>query len=58
MLLVQVSDGNRDLSCIELSTLLREASGVSQVHEELSASYESHHKEDLWLGLEDVVHTD
>lgn len=58
MLFVKVTYGKSNLDCVELSAVFREAGRISQVHEELSTTNESHDKEDLGLGLEDIVHAD
>jgi hypothetical protein len=49
--------GQSNLGCVKFSSIFLEPCGVSQVHEQLSSTDESHHKEDLLLSLENVVHS-
>lgn len=53
---VQVAQGHGDLNGIEAGALLREASDLAEVHEELAAAHEAHDEENLLLRLEDVAH--
>jgi hypothetical protein len=56
--LMQVLHGKEDLRRIELRSLLCEFLALSQMREHLSASYEIHHKKDLFLRLEGELQTD
>ena len=42
---------------IKLGSLLRELPSFSEMHEELTTSYEFHDEENLLVSLEDVLHT-
>lgn len=55
---VQVAQGHGDLNGIEAGALLREASHLAEVHEELAATHESHNEENLLFCLEYIAHTD
>jgi len=46
-----------DLDCVEFSAFFSKSLGLSQVHEELTTSNEAHHKENLLVSHEHVVHT-
>lgn len=56
-LLMQVTDSNSNLSTIKLGSLLVKSGNISEVHEELSSSDESHDEEDLLVGLENILHS-
>lgn len=56
VLFMQMSDGNSDLCGIETGSILCETGGCPQMHEQFTASHESHNEENLRLCLEDVMH--
>ena len=58
LVLVQVTEGESHLSCIELGLMLFEVSSVGEVREELAAPDEVEHKEYLVISLEDVLKAD
>ena len=58
ILLVQVAQSHGYLDSVESCTVLREASHLSKVHEELATSDKAHDEEDLCFGLEYVAHAD
>lgn len=54
---MEVTQSNGHLNCVELRLLLREISFLSKVREELSSPHKIEDKENLVLGLEDVLET-
>ena len=56
MLVMQVTNGKGYLGCVELGSIFREASGVTEVHEELTTSDEAHDEEDFLFSLENIIH--
>jgi hypothetical protein len=52
-----VSNGQSHLSRVELGSIFSKSSAISQVHEQLTSSDESHDEEDLLVSLEHIVHT-
>ena len=56
MLVMQVTNGKGYLGCVELGSIFRKASGVTEVHEELTTSNEAHDEEDFLFGLENIIH--
>ena len=54
--LVEMAESHGDLNGVEPSAFFGEASHLAEVHKQLSATHEAHHKEDLLLRLEHVAH--
>jgi hypothetical protein len=54
---MEISNSVADLHSVEPGILFREAGHLTEMREELSSTDESHHEEDLGLGLEHVVHS-
>ena len=54
---MKVAKSKCNLDCVETCVVLWETSDLTQVHEKLSSSYKTHHKEDLLISLEHVTHS-
>ena len=54
---MHVTEGHGDLDCVEACTLFWESCDLSEVHEKLTTTDESHDEEDFLFGLEYVAHT-
>lgn len=51
-----MAESHGDLDGVETSSVLREPGNLTQMHEKLTSSDESHDKENLLVSLEDVAH--
>lgn len=54
---MKMSKGQSNSHAVKLSSLLRELSCLSEMHEQFSTPHEFHNKEDFSISLENVFHT-
>ena len=57
LFVVEISNSEAHLHGIKSCILFREAGHLTEMREELSSTDESHHEEDLGLGLENEIHS-
>ena len=57
LLVMEVTECQGDSKGVELGSSFRELAGLPEVHEQLTATDKLHHKVQLGVSLEDVLHT-